>query len=146
MRKRILVAWGALALASLLSAQQGKADRTLKVKLNYTGSGKVDGAHKIFIFLFDSPDFAQGGVMPIANQAARAKDETATFSNLSSATVYVVAAFDPSGGYDGMSGPPPPGSSMGIYSKGEGKPAPVTIEAGKTAQIEVTFDDSAKMP
>ena len=56
-----------------------------------------------------------------------------------------VAAFDPKGGYDGMSGPPPAGSSLGMYSKDTGTPAPVNLEAGKTAHIDLAFDDTAKM-
>jgi hypothetical protein len=147
MKRRLLVAMGICALAGLAVAQESsKADRSLKVKLNYSGAGKVDAQHKIFLFLFDSPDFMQGGAMPIASQTASAKDETVTFSGLSASVVYVAAAFDASGGYDGMSGPPPSGSSMGMYSKEPGKPAPINLEAGKTTEIELKFDDSSKMP
>jgi hypothetical protein len=130
---------------ALLANAQSKPDRTLEVKLNYTGAGKVDQNHKIFVFLFDTPDFMQGNAMPIANQAATAKDQTLTFSGLSAATVYAVAAFDPKGGYDGMSGPPPAGSSLGMYSKEPGTPGAVNLEAGKTARVDLAFDDTAKM-
>ena len=145
MRKRLFAAAGILALAFSAAAQQSQADRTLKVKLNYTGSGKVDDGHKIFVFLFDTPDFVSGAGMPFASQTATAKDQTLTFSGISAPEVYIVAAYDPSGGYDGMSGPPPSGSSMGMRQK-EGKPDPVKIEAGKTAEVELPFDDSFKMP
>jgi hypothetical protein len=138
-----LVAWALLANDN--ANAQTKPDRTLEVKLNYTGAGKVDQNHKIFVFLFDSPDFMQGNGMPIGSQSATAKDQTVTFSNLSAATVYVAAAFDPKGEYDGMSGPPPAGSSMGLYFKDPGTPAPVNLEAGKTAHIDLAFDDSIKM-
>jgi hypothetical protein len=87
----------------------------------------------------------QGNAMPIANQAATAKDQTLTFSGLSAATVYAVAAFYPKGGYDGMSGPPPAGSSLGMYSKEPGTPGAVNLEAGKTAHVDLAFDDTAKM-
>jgi uncharacterized protein (DUF2141 family) len=130
---------------ALLANAQTKTDRTLEVKLNYTGSGKVDQNHKIFVFLFDSPDFMQGNAMPIASQGATAKDQTLTFSNLSAATVYLAAAFDPTGEYDGMSGPPPSGSSLGMYSKEAGTPTGVNLEAGKTAHVDLPFDDSFKM-
>lgn len=146
MRKRFFIALGAAALAFLATAQQSKADRSLKVKLNYTGSGNVDEKHKIFVFLFDSPDFVQGDVLPFAAQTTTAKDQTVTFSSLSAPAVYVVAAFDPKGAYDGVSGPPPSGSSVGMYTKEAGKPAPVNLEVGKAAQIELAFDDSYKMP
>ena len=130
---------------ALLANAQSKPDRTLEVKLNYTGAGKVDQSHKIFVFVFDTPDFMQGNAMPIANQAATAKDQTLTFSGLSAATVYAVAAFDPKGEYDGMSGPPPAGSSLGMYSKEPGTPGAVNLEAGKTAHVDLAFDDTAKM-
>lgn len=145
MRRRLFfAAIGILALASLAPAQN-KDDRTLNVKLNYTGAGKVDESHKIFVFLFDSPEFMQGSGMPFASQAATAKDQTVTFSKVANATVYVVAAFDPTGGYDGTSGPPPAGSSITMYSKEAGKPAPLTLEPGKPVQVELAFDDSMKI-
>jgi hypothetical protein len=144
MRLHRSLAVSLLGLALLANAQS-KPDRTLEVKLNYTGAGKVDQNHKIFVFLFDTPDFMQGNAMPIANQAATAKDQTLTFSGLSAATVYAVAAFDPKGGYDGMSGPPPAGSSLGMYSKEPGTPGAVNLEAGKTAHVDLAFDDTAKM-
>jgi hypothetical protein len=59
--------------------------------------------------------------------------------------VYVTAVFDPTGQYDGMS-PPPSGSSLGLYGKTAGTPEPVRIEPGETAEIELAFDDTAKMP
>ncbi|HTU02283.1 MAG TPA: hypothetical protein VMG58_10725 [Candidatus Sulfotelmatobacter sp.] len=148
MRKCFGIAAGVLALAFLAQtqAQEKPATRTLKVKLGYTGSGKVDANHKIFVFLFDSPDFVQGGVMPIASQSASAKDATLEFPGLEKSPIFVVAAFDPSGGYDGQSGPPPSGSSMGMYSTTPGQPEGVKIEPGKTVQIDLPFDDSFKMP
>lgn len=134
------------------AAQQGKQDdkastsRTLKVKLNYTGAGTVDEKHKIIVFLFDSPDFVQGSVMPFTMKTASTKDETVVITDIGSSPVYAVATYDPSGGYDGQSGPPPSGSSMGMYSKTPGKPEPIEIGAGKTIEIDLPFDDSAKMP
>jgi len=145
MRIRLSFVTAMMTLALLANAQS-KPDRTLQVKLNYTGAGKVDASHKIIVFVFDSPDFVQGNVMPIATQSATAKDQTLTFSGLSAAKCYVVAAFDPKGEYDGMSGPPPTGASMGMYSKEPGAPAPVDLESGKTASVDLAFDDSFKMP
>ena len=147
------LALGLLGLACLGAVAQQKSDekpatRTLKVKLNYTGTaGTVDQNHKIFVFVFDTPDFMQSqNAMPISSGQAGAKDETVTLAALASSPVYVVAAFDPKGAYDGMSGPPPSGSSIGLYSKTPMTPEPVKIEAGKTAQIDLPFDDSMKMP
>jgi hypothetical protein len=52
--------------------------------------------------------------------------------------------YDPSGKWDAAS-PPPSGSSLGFYATDPGKPAPVTVEPGKTTKISATFDDSFKM-
>ncbi len=151
MRRLLAVTFGVAALlVSAYAAQQEKkeekqAARTLKVKLNYTGSGTVDEKHKIVVFIFESPDFMQGAAMPADMRAAKAKDETVTFSGLATSPVYVVCVYDPTGAYEGMS-PPPSGSSMGMYSKTPGQPEPVKVEPGQTVEIELAFDDTAKMP
>lgn len=150
MKKYLYLAVGILLVGTLVKASnQDKPEaktRTLNVKLNYKGAGTVDEKHKIFVFIFDTPDFMQGGGMPIAGDAASAKDGTVSFTTLSTSPVYIATAYDPSGSYDGQSGPPPSGSSMGLYSKTPGKPEPVEIEAGKTTTVDVPFDDTAKMP
>ena len=152
MRKFCCLTAGMLVLALLpLAAQQPKpeekpAPRTLKIKLNYTGAGTVDAKHQIIIFLFDSPDFTSGGIMPMASQSGTAKDATVTFTDLATSPVYAVAVFDPTGGYDGQSGPPPSGSSMGMYGKTPGTPDPIKIDPGKTTEVVLAFDDTAKMP
>jgi hypothetical protein len=151
--KRVLLAAGLLGLTSMVAtAQQAKpeekpaATRTLKAIMNYTGAGTVDEKHKIMVFVFDNPNFMQGGAMPIGFGSASAKDGTATIPDLSTSPVYIAVCYDPTGGYDGQSGPPPSGASMGVYSKTPGTPEPVKIDPGKTAEITVTFDDSFKMP
>ena len=145
MRIRLSFAAGIVAILAILANAQNKSDRSLQVKLNYTGAGTVDDKHKILVFLFDSPDFAGGNVMPIGSEMATAKAQTVTFSNLTASPVYVVAVFDPKGEYDGMS-MPPSGSSLGLYASQEGKPNPINLEPGKPAQISLPFDDSVKMP
>lgn len=151
--RRVLFAAGVLGLTSMIAtAQQSKpeekpaAGRTVKAKMNYTGAGTVDEKHKIFVFVFDSPDFMQGGSMPVGFGSASAKDGTVTVSDLAVSPVYIAVCYDPTGGYDGQSGPPPSGASMGVYAKTPGTPEPVKIDPGKTAEITVAFDDSFKMP
>lgn len=150
MKKYVSFALGMLLLGMLVKASsQAKPEtktRTLNVKLNYTGAGTVDEKHKIFVFLFDSPDFMQGGAMPIGMSAGTSKNGTVTFADLTASPVYVATCYDPSGSYDGQSGPPPSGASMGLYSKSPGKPEPVEVEAGKTATVDLPFDDTTKMP
>jgi len=149
MKKSFCLAVGLLILASAFqfgSAQDKAATRTLKVKVNYTGSGTVDDKHKIQVFLFDSPDFTGGNAMPTGMQMTASKDGTVTFSDIAGSPVYAAAIYDPAGGYDGASGPPPSGSSAGMYTKEPPKPEPINIEAGKTVEISLPFDDTIKMP
>jgi hypothetical protein len=148
MRLTSYLTLSALLLASTAALAQDKAPatRTLNVKLHYTGSGAVDDKHHIIVFLFDSPDFIKGGSMPISGKDTTSKDGTVTFTDLGTSPVYASAVYDPNGEYDGQSGPPPSGSSLGLYSKDPGQPAAVNIEPGKTADIELSFDDTAKMP
>ena len=139
----VLAALASFCIPSI-EAQENKDSRTLTVRINYTGAGKVDAQHKIFVFLFDSPDFVQtADVNPVASDSTTAKDGTCTF-HVDKSPVYVVAVYDPQGAYEGMS-PPPSGSSFGLYGK-DGRPEPVKIDAGKTVKVEVAFDDSTKMP
>jgi hypothetical protein len=141
------LAVGLLALA--FGFQIGNAQdktRTLKVNLHYTGSGTVDDKHKICVFLFDSPDFAQGNAMPVGMQMTASKDGNVTFADVSKSPAYIAAVYDPTGAYDGQSGPPPSGSSLGMYTKEPPAPGPIEIAEGKTVEVDVTFDDTAKMP
>jgi hypothetical protein len=149
MKKSFYFAAGMLILASAFQsgrAQDKAATRTLKVNVKYTGSGPVDDKHKIQVFLFDSPDFMQGNAMPTGVQMTASKSGTVTFSDVTASPVYAAAIYDPKGEYDGASGPPPSGSSAGLYTKEPPKPGPIAIDAGKSAEIDLPFDDTIKMP
>jgi hypothetical protein len=143
--KPLTVICGALLLAAgvTASAQQGK---TLEVQIRYTGSGTVDDTHKIFVALWDSPGFVDGsGGPPVAVQSTNSKTGSVTFTDVQKVPAYVSVAFDPTGKWDAQSGPPPAGSSLGMYSKAPPKPDPVNIAPGKTAKITITFDDTQKV-
>ena len=127
------------------ASQDASSVSTIEVHLNYTGSGTVDEKHKIYVVLWDSPAFVTGEAMPVELQPATAKQGIVTFSNVKTVPAYVSAAYDPQGEWDGQSGPPPEGSSLGLYSKTAGKPEPIDVKPGKKAQIEFSFDDSVKM-
>jgi hypothetical protein len=151
MQKKMIV-WMSLVflmvmLAGMVLEKNVKAanNGAVKLKLNYKGEGKVDEGHKIVVFLFDNPDFTQGNVMPIGTENVTTKDGVVTFADLSPADYYVAAIFDPEGNYDGQS-MPPSGSSIGMYTKNPPAPEPIKVEEGKTVEIELTFDDSFKMP
>ncbi len=144
--KYISVALALFFAAVLVGASQDSGSRTLRVTAHYTGSGTVDSTHPVAVALWNSPSFvSENTSMPIAVKVSKTNGGTLTFSDVSTSPVYVSAAYDPSGKWDGTSGPPPTGSSLGMYSKEPGKPEPVAIEPGKTANVKFSFDDKIKM-
>lgn len=136
---------GAAFTLEFARAQEGSPLRGLQVKAHYKGAGVVDEKHKILVFLFDSPEFGHSNVMPFAVMSTSSKDGTVMFNDVAKSPAYVGTVYDPSGNYAERQGPPPPGSSLGMYSKTPGQPAPVKVEAGKTVNVELSFDDSVKM-
>ncbi len=130
---------GAAAAAPAARAGAGE----LSVTVSYNGKGEVDAKHDIFVFLFDTPNIGAGS-RPIATRAVNKNGDAAKFADLSVSPVYVAVAYDETGDYDGFSGPPPPGTPIGIYSTdGKGTPAPVDVTG--TAQITMTFADTQRM-
>jgi hypothetical protein len=144
MTRRTFVLSGA-ALVSALAAQAQTGSSKLIVQVSYTGSGKVDESHKVYVVLWDDPDFVKGSAaMPIAAKSVTSKSAAAEFDNVEKNPVYVSMVYDPTGKWDAMS-PPPTGSSLGLYGKEPGTPAPIQLQPGKTTTITATFDDSFKM-
>lgn len=148
--KASVFATSAAVFALLLSSpqitvcQESNAGSTLQVQLNYSGTGTVDGQHKIYVAVWDSPDFVKNEMPPFATQPASSKNGVVTFENVKKTPVYVSTAYDPKGQWDAQS-PPPDGSSLGLYSKTPGQATAVDLKPGKTTKIEVAFDDSVKM-
>jgi hypothetical protein len=134
----------AFASAGLQQAQEKQSGPTIQVQIRYTGSGTVDEAHKIYVALWDNPDFTHGQGQPVAVESTASKNGMVTFSNVAKLPAYVSAAFDPTGKWDARSAPPA-GSSLGMYSKTPGKPEPIEPAAGHTAEVEISFDDSFKV-
>ncbi|MDQ2840665.1 MAG: hypothetical protein M3Y72_06425 [Acidobacteriota bacterium] len=151
MRKFIVSLLGVFVFCLLVVlARQAKSQDTnsgpaVQVRVHYTGTGTVDENHKIYVVLWDSPDFVEGKAMPVELKPTTSKNGTVTFSDVKKLPAYVSVAFDPNGGWDGKSGPPPEGSSLGLYSKEPGKPEPINVAASKQTTIEVLFDDTVKM-
>ena len=104
----------------------------------------MDDNHKIFVALWDSTGFMQGNGIPVAVQSTSSKTGTVTFSDVKTNPAYVSSAYDPTGKWEGQSGPPA-GSSLGMYSKSPGKPEPIDTSGGKTAAATISFDDSVKV-
>jgi hypothetical protein len=140
--KRLSILFGVLLAGALVApAQQGP---TLQVQLHYTGSGTVDATHKIFVALWESSDF--NGGPPAEVKSATSKTGMVTFSGVKKLPAYVSAAYDPSGHWDGASGPPPSGASLGMYSKAPPQPEPIAIAPGKATKVALSFDDKVKVP
>jgi hypothetical protein len=143
-RRGVLVALAGVALAigshgvSVAAQETG----TLKVTVDYKGAGTVDKTHQLFVWVFDTPDINENSV-PIATDQATANDATISFSGLPK-TVYLAAAFNEKGTYDGSQGPPPSGTPVTIYG-GEGS-ATAIATGGEEAKVTVSFDDSMRMP
>lgn len=119
---------------------------TLKVNVNYTGSGTVDPDHRIFVVLWDSPDFVKEGnhsMRPFAVEPVTSKSATATFHDVQRNPVYVSVAHNPAGKWDAKR-EPPAGVSLGLYAKEPGTPSAITLKPGKSTTVTVTFDDSVK--
>jgi hypothetical protein len=136
-----------LGFAAALPQQAQEKGGTIRVQINYTGTGTVDARHKIFVALWDSPDFAQPNahVMPVAVKSTGSKNGIVTFTNVQKSPAYVSCAFDTTGKWDGQSGPPPTGASLGMYSNAPPAPEAIDVSGGKTAKAKITFDDKIKM-
>jgi hypothetical protein len=173
-RKALLAVAVALVLPALASTQtQTKAKaapsgKTLKVKLNYTGSGVVDEKHRIYVLVCDADPFTaerleeysgkpavkqeaapSGQTQKVAHilqrRGAITKDATVTFTNLPTSPVYAVAFFDKAGAYDGHADPSP-GSPMGLYGSKPGQPDPIKLQASKAIKVDISFDGSNRTP
>jgi hypothetical protein len=138
-----LLAAGAIGGAVRLhaAAADESAAGAVKVTIDYKGKGTVDGSHRVWVWLFDTPDIGPGA-MPIAQMAVEKNGDVAVF-DVSNEKVWIAVAYDEKGMMGG-DGPPPSGTPIGIYSMGTGAPEAVT--AGAQGAVVVTFDDSLRMP
>jgi hypothetical protein len=129
-----------VALTGLAAPAVEAQQADVKVTVKYTGKGTVDASHRIWIWLFDTPEIGPGA-MPIAEMSIEKNGATATFGSVAAGKVWVALAYDEKGGFGGMA-PPPSGSPVALYMA-DGKPAWVT--PGPDAAITVTFDDTGRM-
>jgi hypothetical protein len=136
---RAIVALGLVAMATpaIVAQESGQ----LKVTVDYKGSGSVDATHEIFVWVFDNPNIGADSV-PIANDVLTTNGGTLTFSGLPK-EVYLAAAYDEKGDYDGTSGPPPAGTPITIY--GDMGVAKAVVTGGADTAVSVTFDDTVRM-
>jgi hypothetical protein len=122
------------------SGAQSTSQGSLKVTVNYTGKGSVDEKHQLFVWLFDTPNITTES-MPIASNALTANNGTVDFGSLPE-KVYIAAAYDEKGGYDGTTAPPS-GTPVTVYG---GQTSATAVATGDTAAVTVAFDDSERLP
>lgn len=114
----------------------------VSITVTYTGQGTVDDNHRLWIWLFDSPDIGPGS-MPIREASVAASGASTTITGVGDGPVWIAVAYDARGGSPGNQ-PPASGSPVGIHAGRDGQPKAVDTKQG--ASVEVTFDDSMRMP
>ena len=139
----MLMATAPMHLTTAVAASAGArvTAGAVKVTVNYKGKGTVDAKHRVWVWLFASPDIGPGS-MPIAELSVEANGTLATFDGIDAERVWIAAAYDESGSMSGNA-PPPSGSPVGVFVSTEG--APKSVAPGESAVV-LTFDDSFRMP
>lgn len=130
--------------AALHAAPAGAAISAgaVKVTIQYKGKGKVDASHKLWVWLFDTPNIGAGS-MPLDQLSIDKNDADAVFEGVAADKVWIAVAYDESGSMMGDA-PPPTGTPIGILSGKDG--APLAVASGGKDAVVVTFDDSQRMP
>jgi hypothetical protein len=139
----ILMASGMVAAVGAQTAAPAANASTVTVTATYKGKGAVDAAHEILVFLFPDPKI-DASSRPLAVRAVKANGGVATFTNVQTNPVYVVAVYDEKDNYDGTSGPPPDGTPMGKYALPATKDVAAPVVPGPKGVIKLTFDDSRR--
>ena len=140
----VLMATAAMHFGTAVAASAGArvAAGTVKVTLNYKGKGAVDDSHRVWVWLFATPDIGPG-TMPIAEASIDKNGAIATFGGIAEERVWIAAAYDETGTMSGNA-PPPSGTPVGLYVGSDG--APRSVVTGDSTVAVLTFDDSFRMP
>jgi uncharacterized protein (DUF2141 family) len=140
--RKSLVALAAVAVCAIAPLRAAAPDTgQLKVTVEYKGPGTVDKSHQIFVGVYDNPDI-EASSTPLSSDVITTNGGAASFSGLPK-TVYLAAAFNEKGDYDGQ-GPPPTGTPVTVY--GGIDTAKAVETGGAEATVTITFDDSTRMP
>jgi hypothetical protein len=114
----------------------------LTVTVKYTGKGVVDATHDLLIALLPTPTVSSES-RPLAMLPVTKNGGVASFTNVSSSPVYVLAVYDDKGTWDPQAGPPPAGTPMGWYMAPKTS-VPAPVKPGAKVTIALTFDGSKK--
>ena len=139
----VLLLIAALANTPVVASPHDEVARAgeVNVTVKYTGKGEVDSSHRLWVWLFDSPDIGPNA-MPVAELSLSKNGDVAAFKAVSAAQVWIAVAYDEKGGFGG-SAPPPTGSPVALYGAETGAPTPVT--PGDNGTVTVTFSDAFRM-
>lgn len=145
--KRVMAACSAAAVlmataTSPLSARHETVAGSVTLTVDYKGKGTVDETHKLWIWVFDTPNIGPGA-MPIREESVTTNGGKVTVSGLGEERVWIAVGYDERGGSAGNA-PPASGSPIGIYSATGGTPTGLTT--ADNAAAVVTSDDSLRMP
>ena len=135
-----------LSASGAVQAEQTKpaaAPNAVNVTVKYGGKGAVDANHRLWVWLFTSPDIGPGSI-PIAEQSLEKNGATATFANVAAAEVFVAIAYDEKGGFAG-SGPPPSGSPILFYGAKGPQDKPTPVVPGPKGSVSATLTDARRM-
>ena len=140
----VLMATAAMHLSTAVAASAGArvAAGTVKVTINYKGKGTVDSTHRVFVWLFRSPEIGAGSI-PIAELTIDKNGSTAIFDGIADQQVWIAVAYDEHGVMTGQA-PPPSGTPVGLYVGSDGVPR--AVAPGDSTVAVLTFDDSIRMP
>jgi hypothetical protein len=128
------------APAKPAAAAAKPAATDLAVTVTYKGKqGAVDANHQILMWLFTDPNI-NANSKPVATLSTAKNGDTLVFTGVPAAPLYIFAAYDSKGGYDGRSSAPPPGIPTALYSKTAKGPA-TAVKAGDPT-VKLTIDDS----
>jgi hypothetical protein len=115
---------------------------SVTVTVHYKGKGTVGENHRVWVWLFDTPDIGPSA-MPIREESVTRNGGDVTIRGLTEKRVWIAVAFDERGGSAGNQ-PPASGSPIAIYSVDGGPPS--GVEPADDPRAVVTFDDSMRMP
>ena len=123
-------------------ASTAVAATDVTVALSYTGKGTVDANHRVLAWLFTDPNVTASSRPVGPAQTLDKKSGTITFKSAPSTPVYIFSCYDEKGGYDGVSGPPPPGIPCTIYKK-TASGAATAVKAGGPV-VKFVFGDTER--
>ncbi len=125
---------------------QAASPVTLKVTVEYEGSGIVDRDHRLVVFVFDTDNIGHEATpAPLATAAAEKNGAVLSFS-LGKTPVYLIAYYDKAGTCTADLKELPSGVPAALHGANPAQADPVEITTGRVAEIKITFDDTLILP